>query len=357
MRDALREQLRGHLLHFLVCHIDRQSALVCDAQPPECCPSEIVKVRNVRPVCLRQCDLQIAQPRFYVLVLVVKFRVHLHAAAVGLLKVPVYRLLRDPAGLEIFVHHFLNGRLQDLLPCRKRHRKRLLDGRRRLPAHPAQIVLRLLWNAVQRESGRPTPLLRILRHRIAELADRRGSAHLRQCAVVKVISDVLQNLVCVRAARILRAGDRVSACVVNVQNDLAAFLADEVAERVHLCLRRHDGKVDSAALRGNPDVALLHEAHHAARVVSSAVVLAECVNDVPVIDASVSAGAALVPSGEVQPRTVQQNIARLAPFVCPPKVGECCLVVFLRRRRGIVSGKFCIHRPVSHLDDGRKFLS
>ena len=169
MRDALRKQLRCHLLHFLVCHIDRQSALVCDAQPPECCPSEIVKVRNVRPVCLRQCDLQIAQPRFYVLVLVVKFRVHLHAAPVGLLKVPVHRLLRDPAGLEIFVHHFLNGRLQDLLPCRKRHRERLLYGRRRLPAHPAQIVLRLLRNAVQRESGRPTLLLRILRHRIADI--------------------------------------------------------------------------------------------------------------------------------------------------------------------------------------------
>ena len=151
MRHACREQLRGHLLHFLVCHIDRQSALVCDAQPPRSSPSEIVKVRNVRPVCLRQRDFQIAQPRFYVLVLVVKLRVHLHAAPVGFLKVPVYRLLRDPAGLEIFVHHFLNGRLQDLLPCRKRHRERLLDGRRRLPAHPAQIVLRLLRNAVHRQ--------------------------------------------------------------------------------------------------------------------------------------------------------------------------------------------------------------
>ena len=84
--------------------------------------------------------------------MVVKLRVHLHAAPVGLLKVPVYRLLRDPAGLEIFVHHFLNGRLQDLLPCRKRHRKRLLDGRRCLPAHPAQIVLRLLRNAVHRQT-------------------------------------------------------------------------------------------------------------------------------------------------------------------------------------------------------------
>ena len=155
MRDARREQLRRHLLHFLVCHIDRQSALVCDAQPPRSRPSEIVKVRNVRPVRLRQRDFQIAQPRFYVLVLVVKLRVHLHAAPVGLLKVSVYRLLRDPAGLEIFVHHFLNGGLEHLLTCRKRHRERLLDGRRRLPAHPAQIVLRLLRNAVQRESRRP----------------------------------------------------------------------------------------------------------------------------------------------------------------------------------------------------------
>ena len=64
-----------------------------------------------------------------------------------------------------------------------------------------------------------------------------------------------------------------------------------------------------------------------------------------------------MPPGEVQPRTVQQHIARLAPFVCPPKVGECGLVVFLRRCCGIVSGKFCIHRLVCHFDDGRKFLS
>ena len=47
-----------------------------------------------------------------------------------------------------------------------------------------------------------------------------------------------------------------------------------------------------------------------------------------------------MPPGEVQPRTVQQHIARLAPFVCPPKVGECGLVVFLRRCCGIVSRKF-----------------
>ena len=152
MRDACREQLRRHLPHFLVRHIHRQPALVRDAQPPERRPAEIVKVRNIRPVRLRQCDLQIAQPRLHVLVLVIKFRIQLHAARIRLVKRLVDRLLRDAPGLKILVHHLLDRGLQDLLPRRKRHRKRLLDCRRRLPAHPAQIVLRLLRDAVQRQT-------------------------------------------------------------------------------------------------------------------------------------------------------------------------------------------------------------
>ena len=47
-----------------------------------------------------------------------------------------------------------------------------------------------------------------------------------------------------------------------------------------------------------------------------------------------------MPPGEVQPRTVQQNIARLAPLVCPPEVCQRRFVVFLRRCGGIVSRKF-----------------
>ena len=152
MRDACREQLRRHLPHLLVRHIHRKTALVCNAQPPERRPAEVAKVRDVRPVRLRQCDLQITQPRLHVLVLVIKFRVQLHAARIRLVKGLVDRLLRDPAGLKILVHHLLDGRLQDLLPRRKRHRKRLLDRRRRLPAHPAQIVLRLLRDAVHRQA-------------------------------------------------------------------------------------------------------------------------------------------------------------------------------------------------------------
>gem|GEM_PF-4129197 len=64
-----------------------------------------------------------------------------------------------------------------------------------------------------------------------------------------------------------------------------------------------------------------------------------------------------MPPGEVQPRTVQQHIARLAPLVRPPEVCQRRLVVFLRRCRITVNGKFCIHRLVCHFDDGRKFLS
>jgi len=47
-----------------------------------------------------------------------------------------------------------------------------------------------------------------------------------------------------------------------------------------------------------------------------------------------------MPPGEIQPRAVQQHIARFVPLVRPPKVGECGLVVFLRRCCGIVSRKF-----------------
>ena len=47
-----------------------------------------------------------------------------------------------------------------------------------------------------------------------------------------------------------------------------------------------------------------------------------------------------MPPGEVQPRTVQQHIARLAPLVRPREVCQRRFVVFLRRCCGIVSRKF-----------------
>ena len=139
----------------------------------------------------------------------------------------------------------------------------------------------------------------------------------------------MQHLVGVRPSGKFRAGNRVALRVVNVQNDLAALLADKIAERVHLCLCRHDSKIDAAALRRNADVAFLHEAHHAAAVISAAVVLAERIDDIPMIDRPVSARPALVPSGEIQPCAVQQHISRLAPLVRPPEIVERSLVVLL----------------------------
>ena len=238
-----------------------------------------------------------------------------------------------------FVHQLQHARAHFLPQCfhlRGQRRDKIVCDLRCKAHKLVSVRLRQLLDL----KVRPLRLGVGFRHRIPELADRWGSAYLRQRAVVKVISDVLQNLVCVRAARVLRAGDRVAACVVNVQNDFAALLADEVAERIHLCLCRHDGEVDAAAFRGNADVALLHEAHHAARVVSAAVVVPERVRDVSVVDAAVSAGATLMPPGEVQPRAVQQHIARLAPLVRPPKVGERGLVILPRRRGAAIRRKF-----------------
>ena len=225
------------------------------------------------------------------------------------------------------------------LPVRKERPQRLLCHRPQdlpllLPRH-AQIFRQLVH---QPGLQPPHILCRLLPHqipippvlrRIPELADRRRVVRLRQRPVFKIIPDCLQYLVCVRPSGKLRAGDRVALRVVNVQNDLAAFLADKITERVHLCLCRHDSKIDASALRGNADVAFLHKAHHAAAVISAAVVLAQRVNDIPMIDRPVSAGPALVPPGEIQPCAVQQHIARLAPLVRPPEIVERGLVVLL----------------------------
>ena len=156
----------------------------------------------------------------------------------------------------------------------------------------------------------------------------------------------MQHLARMRPSGKFRAGNRVALRVVNVQNDLAALLADEIAECVHLRLRRHDSKVDASALRRNADVSFLHEAHHAAAVISAAVVLAQRIDDIPMIDRPVSARPALVPPGEIQPCAVQQHIARLAPLVRPPEIVERGLVVLLSLlcRRLICAGRKFPHR-------------
>ena len=151
----------------------------------------------------------------------------------------------------------------------------------------------------------------------------------------------MQHLARMRPSGKFRAGNRVALRVVNVQNDLASLLADEIAECVHLRLRRHDSKVDASALRRNADVSFLHESHHAAAVISAAVVLAQRIDDIPMIDRPVSARPALVPPGEIQPCAVQQHIARLVPLVRPPEIVERGLVVLLSLlcRRLICAGR------------------
>ena len=58
-----------------------------------------------------------------------------------------------------------------------------------------------------------------------------------------------------------------------------------------------------------------------------AVILSNGVPDIPVVYRAVSAGAALMPTGEIQLCSRRGKIARLIPIVGFPKIGDCFLAV------------------------------
>ena len=135
---------------------------------------------------------------------------------------------------------------------------------------------------------------------VPELADRRCAADFRRNALIEVIADVLQDSVRMCSSRIFRAGDRISVCIVNVEDDRSTFFADKIAQRIHLCLCRHNSKVDTAAFWGDPDIALLHKLYHAAGIVSAAVVLTERIHNIPMVNCAIAARPTIMPTGEIQ---------------------------------------------------------
>ena len=151
--------------------------------------------------------------------------------------------------------------------------------------------------------------------------------NIRLLALLEIRPDIVQHLVGVRSSRILRAGNGAAVRGVQVQNNLAPLFADEIGQRVKLCLSGHDGKVDAAALRRNADVSLGHKLHHTAAVIPAAVVLAQSVADVAMIHGPVAAGTSLMPAGKVQPLAVRCDISGLRPLVSAPEVVDRILDV------------------------------
>ena len=160
--------------------------------------------------------------------------------------------------------------------------------------------------------------------------------HLRHSTCLKESLDIVQHLAAVGAFGIFRAEQGDAVRIVQIKNDLAALLADEVGQSVHLCLCGHNRQVDAAAFRADTDIALAHKLHHCTAVIVPAVVVAQRVTNVAVIHGAVAAGAALVFSGEVQPRTVCGDVPRLGPLVCSAEKRFCVLdmLLFLNIRIG-----------------------
>ena len=148
-------------------------------------------------------------------------------------------------------------------------------------------------------------------------------------SILKIRLDVSQNLIGVGPSGVFRAGNGLTVRSVQVQDNFAPLLADEVRQRVELRFGRHNRKVNAAAFRGNADVALGHELHHAAAVIPAAVVFPQSVAYVPVVHSAVAARAALMSAGEVQPFPVRSDIAGLRPLVGPTEVIDGVLDVLL----------------------------
>ena len=132
-----------------------------------------------------------------------------------------------------------------------------------------------------------------------------------------------------RATRVFRARYRLPVRRIKVKNDLTAIVADEIGEGIELVLCWHDRKVDTAAFRRNTDIALAHKLNHAPAVIAAAVVIAQRVADVTVVDRAISAGASFVPAGEVKFLAVRQDVSGLRPLVGMPEILVRVLAVLL----------------------------
>ena len=113
-------------------------------------------------------------------------------------------------------------------------------------------------------------------------------------------------------------------------------MADKIRKRIKLILCRHNREVNAAAFRRNTDIALAHKLNHAAAVIAAAVVIAQRVADISVVDRAISAGAAFVPAGEVKFLTVRQDVSGLRPLVGMPEILVRVLAVLLLLFVGIL---------------------
>ena len=159
-------------------------------------------------------------------------------------------------------------------------------------------------------------------------------------SILEIRLNIIQNLAGMSSSRIFCAGNRLPIRGVQIKNDLTAIFTDKVRQCIHLGFCRLHREVDPAAFRGNADVPLAHKLHHRAGIIIPAVILANGVPDVPVVYRPVSAGAALVPPGEVQLCACRGQISGLVPVVGFAEKRDCLFtVVPLLRIAVIFQGK------------------
>ena len=178
--------------------------------------------------------------------------------------------------------------------------------------------------------------------------------HSRSLSGLKVAADVADDLIGASPARILRAAHGHAVRIIKVKCDLAVILADKVAQRLLLCRRRPDRKIDAAALRRYAYIAFVHEPNKGVAVALAAVFLAERVAYFTVIDCAIASEPALMSAGEVQALPVAGDIPGLVPVIRDtevllnlPHVLVCGLLIY---REPCLDRKFVRVRRIASVD-------
>ena len=121
--------------------------------------------------------------------------------------------------------------------------------------------------------------------------------------------------------------DSVSVCVVEVYREVSFFPTkplNEVLDLTILLFGRFNLQVYTGRLRHNTDIATSHKLIHSVR----SVVLGILVNieDVSMVYGSITAGSTFVAPGEVEPRSVFEDIASLRPTISLAILGKNILL-------------------------------
>ena len=275
MCDALREKLRRSLPHLLIEHIHRKSSGILDVECPARLLFEQRKIRDIRLVLFRYRDRRVLQLLLDVLILVVELVVYDHALFIRGFKQFCFCLLRDFTGFHVRFHHRVHGRSQEVPVRAHRHLQRARYLVCKAVSRPPECVHSLLWHSLHlliRQSVFPLlchsvrvfpdlcerlrpirvhlqkfiniPLLLVRVPRglcfLCGVSEPLRLRYLRDCTVLEVVSDVIQNLTCSCSSRIFHACYGFTVCIVNIQRHFSAFSADEIIQRAFLRLARHD---------------------------------------------------------------------------------------------------------------------